>query len=287
MKKFNLSCLTVLSAFLLIFSCSEKEEPILYPVDEDVILKDVRYGNHERNVMDVFLPSGRNPSVTKVLVLIHGGGWIGGDKSDFDEIINPENSSELKEQFPNVAIFNLNYRLATTEENRYPAAEEDIESAMSYIFAQANSFQVNGMETYLLGGSAGGHLAALYTVKNNSSRIKGCISIAGPYELGSLYSDGDNESRQVLNAFLGGSPQEKPEAYHEVSPINFISTNSPKFLLLHGRDDTLVPFSQAEKFQSALEGSNVEVLTVYYSGGHGIPPEHIEQAFDAIKVFLE
>ncbi|MFD2034826.1 alpha/beta hydrolase family protein [Belliella marina] len=102
-----------------------------------------------------------------------------------------------------------------------------------------------------------------------------------------LYPVGDDESRQVLNAFLGGSPQEKPDAYHDASPINFISTNSPKFLLLHGREDMLVPISQAEKFQLALLGKNVEVETVYYSGGHGIPPERIDQAFEAIKAFIE
>lgn len=45
------------------------------------------------------LPSGRNTTKTKILALIHGGGWIGGDKSDFDVILNRDNLENLKKNF--------------------------------------------------------------------------------------------------------------------------------------------------------------------------------------------
>lgn len=114
-------------------NCKE-DNPIVHPTDQDVILENVSYGTHERNKMDILLPSGRNPSKTKILVLIHGGGWIGGDKSDFDVLLNTENLENLKKEFPDIAVFTLNYRLATSNANQYPAAEQDIKKL--WIFFQ-------------------------------------------------------------------------------------------------------------------------------------------------------
>jgi len=286
MKKLKLLLLYPIFTLLLI-SCSKDENEIVHPTDEDVILENVSYGPHDRNKMDVMLPSGRSTSKTKILVLIHGGGWIGGDKSDFDVILNRDNIENLKKEFPDIAVFSFNYRLATSEANQYPAAEQDVKAAMDFIFKNASSYQVNSNATYILGGSAGAHLAALYTVKNPSTRIKGTIGISGPYELKSLYTDGNNEARQVLEAFLGGTPQNMEQNYFNASPFNFINNTPTKYLLLHGRGDQLVPISQAEKFETALKNKNIDVQNFYYSGGHGIPPEHVVQGLETIRDFLK
>lgn len=288
MKKIHLILLcSILSIFL--FSCnnSDDDNVVIYPVNEDVILENVNYGSHERHKMDVFLPADRNTSKTKILVMIHGGGWIGGDKSDFNEIINKNNIEELKKQFPDIAVFTLNYRLATATTNQYPAAEQDIKSAMDFIFNNAKSYQVNANATYILGGSAGAHLAALYTVKNPSSRLIGTIGISGAYELKSLYTDGNDEARAVLETFLGGTPDTKAENYFNASPFNFVKPATTKYLLLHGTGDELVPISQANKFETELKNKNNNVQTFYYSGGHGIPPEHLGQGIEIIKDFLK
>ncbi|MCA5004844.1 prolyl oligopeptidase family serine peptidase [Sphingobacterium bovistauri] len=286
MKKLKLILLYPIFA-LLFTNCSKEDKDTILPVTEDVIMKDVTYGPHERNKMDVLLPSGRNTTQTKILVLIHGGGWIGGDKSDFDILLNTDNLENLKKEFPNIAIFTLNYRLTTSNANQFPAAEQDIKEAMDFIFRNSNSYQVNSNTTYILGASAGAHLAALYTVKNPSSRIKGTIGISGAYELKSLYTDGNKEAKDVLEAFLGGTPQSKEKNYFDASPINFIQPGQTKYLLLHGKEDQLTPISQAEKFETALKVKNVNVQKFYYSGGHGIPPEHITQGLQTIGDFLK
>lgn len=85
---------------MFIISCSKYDSEIIHPTDEDAILEDVSYGTHQRNKMDVLLPAGRNTSKSKVLVLIHGGGWIAGDKSDFDILLNSDNLESLKKEFP-------------------------------------------------------------------------------------------------------------------------------------------------------------------------------------------
>lgn len=287
MKKIQLILVCSILSILL-FSCNgDDENVVIYPVNEDVILENVSYGSHERYKMDVFLPADRNTSKTKILVMIHGGGWIGGDKSDFDAILDRNNIEELKKQFPDIAVFTLNYRLATATTNQYPAAEQDIKSAMDFIFRSANSYQVNANATYILGGSAGAHLAALYAVKNPSSRLIGIIGISGAYELKSLYTDGNDEARTVLETFLGGTPETKAENYFNASPYNFVKPATTKYLLLHGTGDDLVPISQANKFETELKNKNINVQTFYYSGGHGIPPQHLEQGLEIIKNFLK
>jgi len=286
MKKLKLLLLCPIFTLLQI-SCSKDKNEITYPTNEDIILENISYGPHDRNKMDIMLPSGRNTTKTKILVLIHGGGWIGGDKSDFDVILNRDNLENLKKEFPEIAVFSFNYRLATSEANQYPSAEQDVKAAMDFIFKNANTYQVNSNATYILGGSAGAHLAALYTVKNPSPRIKGTIGISGAYELKSLYTDGNAEAKQVLVAFLGGTPQNKEQNYFQASPLNFINNTTTKYLLLHGQDDRLVPISQAQKFETALKSKNIDVQKFYYSGGHGIPPEHVVQGLQTIRDFLK
>lgn len=286
MKKLKLFLFLPMCIGFLI-SCSKDDNEIIHPTNEDIILENVSYGSHERNKMDILLPSGRSSSKTKILVLIHGGGWIGGDKSDFDVLLNRDNLENLKKEFPDIAVVSFNYRLATTDQNQYPAAEQDVKAAMDYIFKNSNSYQVNSNATYILGGSAGAHLAALYTVKNPSPRIRGTIGISGAYELKSLYTDGNSEAKEVLEAFLGGTPQNKEQNYFNASPFNFINTTSTKYLLLHGQDDRLVPISQAQKFEAALKSKNIDVQKFYYSGGHGIPPEHVLLGLERIRDFLK
>jgi acetyl esterase/lipase len=285
MKKLKIIIIPIL--MILFIGCADKDNETIHPTNEDIILENVSYGPHDRNKMDIMLPAGRNTSKTKILVLIHGGGWIGGDKSDFSSILNRDNLENLKKEFPDIAVFSFNYRLATNESNQYPAAEQDVKAAMDFVFKNANAYQVNSNSTYILGGSAGAHLAALYTVKNPSPRIKGTIGISGAYELKSLYADGNTEAKQVLEAFLGGTPQNKEQNYFQASPLNFIINTTTKYLLLHGQDDRLVPISQAQKFEVALKDKNIEVQKFYYSGGHGIPPEHVIEGLERIRDFLK
>lgn len=283
MKKFAiLLCLLPCTLFL---SCSKDDPVEVFPADEDVILKDVSYGNDERQKMDVYLPAGRNMDDTKIVVFIHGGGWIAGSKDDFP--IDDGNLQALKEHFPNFALINLNYRLATAEGNQYPAAEEDVKRAMDHIYSQLESYQLSG-DTYMSGGSAGAHLAALYTLKhNNGNRVKGCIVVSGAYNLVSLFQTGNNEVKEILEAFLGGTPQQQPLVYEQASPVNFASGDAPGFLILHGKEDRLTPIGQANELMKALDTNGVVHTSFTYSGGHGIPSEHLEEAVEYIKDFLQ
>lgn len=280
----------VLILFLtLLYSCHKEEEhipPTVYATDENIILNDVPYGSDPKQRMNVYLPQGRSTSSTKFIVLIHGGAWSLGDKDEFG-LLDENAFAILRSQFPDFAFFNLNYRLVEGAKNQYPAAENDIKSAMDHIYDNLNSYQISS-HTYLLGASAGAHLAALYVLKNNHTRLKGCIALAGPYNLVSLYKASDALAKTHIADFLGGTPNQVPDQYEKASPVNFITPNSPKFLIVHGTQDELVPISQAIEFKNALESKNVPTTYLTYPGGHEeVPPESLLVAFLYFKAFLK
>lgn len=281
--KSNTLLLTILVPVIWLFlGCNKSKWS--YPLHEQITLTNVAYGTDARQQMDVYLPAGRSPNETGIVVLIHGGGWTGGDKSDFQ--LNAENVKTLELEFPGYALVNLNYRLVSASGNTYPAAVLDIKAAMQHIWEHAEKYGVSSA-TYLVGASAGAHLAALQALKyNTNGYIRGCVAIAGPYNLTTAYMNSGNETRQILEMFMGGNPSDKRDEYLAASPIHFITVNSPKFLLLHGKSDHLVPASQASEFKAALEAKNVPVRYFTYSGGHGIPPEHLTEALQRIKDFL-
>src|SRR5687767_5970900 len=101
MRHFLLS-LAILGTFLS--SCKKGDETA---EDMSVTMLNVSYGVNAQQKMDVYLPGNRNTTATKVIIMIHGGGWNTGDKSDFNAYVD-----SLKKREPSYAIFNINYRLA-------------------------------------------------------------------------------------------------------------------------------------------------------------------------------
>ncbi|RYF80431.1 MAG: alpha/beta hydrolase, partial [Chitinophagaceae bacterium] len=125
----------------------------------------VAYGSDSLQRMDIYLPANRTSESTKSLVLIHGGGWTSGNKTDFAGYID-----SLRTRLPHYALFNLNYRLVNGS-TLFPSQEEDIKTAIDAIVAKAALYAINTDRISLLGFSAGAHLALLQAYKNPSPRI--------------------------------------------------------------------------------------------------------------------
>lgn len=284
MRHTNLTFALSAALLFLASACSKDRTDTTHPLEQEVVLKNVRYGDHPQQQMDVYLPANRDGNKTRIAVLIHGGAWAEGDKGDLG--LTGDLVSSLMASFPGYAFFNLNYRLVKGTENQYPAAENDVKQAMDFIYSQSGSYGIS-TETYLIGGSAGAHLAALQTLEhNNKGFIKGCIGISGAYDLKKLYEEGNAEAKLYIGSFMGGSPADRPDAYAEANPLNFVDERSPKFLLLHGSDDSLTPVSQAQAFKEALDAAEVENDLYTYPGGHSIPPQYLPQVFEQIRDFL-
>ena len=96
----------------------------------------VSYGSDPLQKMDIYLPAGRTTSSTKVLVMVHGGGWTGGDKNDFNSYI-----PSFQARLTDYAIININYRLFTGSQNHFPTQENDVRHAVEFIISKAERVQ--------------------------------------------------------------------------------------------------------------------------------------------------
>ena len=116
----------------LYLGCS-KDNPEEPEVVEAYEALNVSYGSDPKQVFDIYLPENRTNS-TKILILVHGGTWISGDKMDMDIIKN-----SISALHPNVGIINMNYTLAGFGNPPIPLQTEDISSVVDYISMNKSS----------------------------------------------------------------------------------------------------------------------------------------------------
>lgn len=242
-------------------SCSKSSTDEEMPLRSSQTL-DLSYGTHNANKLDLYLPENRNEE-TKVVILLHGGFWFQGDKQEVT------NYAQLF-QSQGIAVVNMNYRLTGTPENSlHPSQVTDIQSVVDFISSKASEWKVSSDKIGIIGASSGGHLALLYTYAyNNSNKVKTAVSIAGPTNLTDPRNIG-LEQQQAVALLLGGSIQQIPAAYAQASPITHIKASTRPTLLIHGKQDKLVPFHQSEDCKARLDEFKVEnKLLAYENLGH-------------------
>ena len=247
------------------------------------------YGNDPAQRMDVYLPANRSASSTPVLILIHGGAWISGDKSEFLPFSNISLVDSLRRRFAGYAIFNINYRLAGSGgANLYPSQESDVQTAVAFIYNKQNEYLVSD-RFILLGASAGSNLAMLQGYKHTSPvKIKAVIDFFGPSDMPSFYQTTTAPIRTALQAYMGGTPETSPDNYNNASPLAFVTSQAPPTLILYGGNDIIVPPAQSQMLQSKLSQAGVAARVVYYpSEAHGWYGSSLSDSFDRIAEFLD
>jgi acetyl esterase/lipase len=207
------------------------------------------------------------------IVVIHGGGWIEGDKSSFASRKHgvPGNIEEFAE-LGFVAV-TINYRLSG--EAPFPAALEDCKCAVRWLRAHAKDYNIDPSQIGACGNSAGGHLALLLGMvgkdaklegdgpyQDESSQVQAVVSDSGPIDL--LFQHQHKHLPEVISKFLGGPPAgERAALYKRASPINHISATTPPLLLLYGAADTQVPVETADEFVVALARAGLKDVSYY------------------------
>jgi acetyl esterase/lipase len=267
-----------------IFIACQKESSEGTQANKEQTILNVSYGTDTAQRMDVYLPANRTTTETGVLVLIHGGAWSTGDKTEFNEYI-----PVLKERLPGYAFFNINYRLAQLPSTHlFPTQENDVKTAFSAIVAKADEYRFNKEKLAVLGASAGAHLALLQSYKNSTPRVKAVVDMFGPTDLAALYNSLSTPiERFAFQSLLSGTPSTNPAMYQAASGINFVSAQSPPTLILHGGADPLVPVSQSTTLKAKLETFNVPVqLVVYPTEGHGWFGTNLTDSYGKIAAFL-
>ena len=222
-----------------------------------------------RLALDLYRPRGETKfhvRGTGVILVIHGGSWNSGDKSQLSGT-----SRYLAARGHTVAA--INYRLAPRF--RYPAPLEDICRAIDFIRVAAPRHGFNADHIAMLGRSSGGHLAlsAAYDRKWPSAAIvRGVIALYAPTDFVWSWARPSprrlSDSNGVIRQFLGGTPDQIPDVFDRASPIRHVSSESPPTLLIHGAIDELVSPLQSTRLATALEGVGTPHLHVELPWGH-------------------
>lgn len=264
----------------LFFSSCKKDDDT--EQDMPVTMLNVSYGTNAQQKMDVYLPANRSATTTKVIIMIHGGGWNTGDKADFNEYVD-----SLKKREPSYAIFNINYRLANSPD-LFPAQEQDVKAAVEFIYNKRQEYKISD-KFVLVGASAGAHLALLQGYKYSTPvKPKAIIDFFGPTDLVALYNNPPNPLVQpILLSVTGGTPATNNTLYTQSSPINFVSSQSPPTMILHGGIDIVVSPSQSVSLDTKLSISGVTHQYAFYpTEGHGWVGANLTDSFNKIQAFL-
>lgn len=227
------------------------------------ILRDLRYreGASKQWRLDLAMPKDAGARLRPAIVVIHGGGWIEGDKSSFTtrEHGVPGNIEDFA-ALGFVAV-TINYRLSG--EAPYPAALEDCQCAVRWLRAHAEEYHIDPRRIGAYGNSAGGHLALLLGMSGDKAeRVQAVVSDSGPIDL--LYQHEHDRLRQVVSKFLGGPPEGKRiETYKQASPSHLIDKDTPPLLLLYGVADGQVSVETADQFVLALGRAGLSDVSYY------------------------
>ncbi len=235
-------------------SCNSKFR--VWVGNNDQKIYNLKYGEHKRQKMDIFLPAGYSQDSPVVLIL-HGGAWKYGRKEHMIKI-----QRMLFEN--NIPSINMNYRLVS-KHFTYRDQLEDIHSVIEKFNSLADKAELLPNNYILLGESAGGHLALLYGYRN-SDKIKKIISLSGPTDfysqeyLNSFYSKYTSGTVQKMVG-IRFDRKNLSEEFRLASPIANI-THVPT-LLFQGNQDFLVNQKQGLSLDSALTAMNIPHKLVF------------------------
>ena len=243
--------------------------------------RDLAYADGVRTI-DLYLPSRGAPA--PVVVWLHGGSWVAGDKVPVPPVV-----LDLRDR--GFAIASVNYRL--TGLSTYPAQLHDVKGSIRWLRAHANEYGFDPARVYLVGFSAGGHLASLAALtsgdatlegdvggnREQSSAVAGVVAYAGPSDIGRLV--GECTGCEVSEQFqaLGCSFLLCGDRARGASPLTYAKAGAPPFLLLHGSADRVVPPEQSRLLDGALRGVGVSSRLIVVAGGeHGLLDDNANEA---------
>jgi acetyl esterase/lipase len=256
---------------------SAAQRPKDVPADAKVLL-DLPYVENGSNAqrLDLYVPAeAKGP----LLVWIHGGGWVGGTKS------NAPGLAMLKE---GAAVASIEYRFSN--EAIFPAQIEDCKAAIRWLRAHAQEYGYRGDQLAVWGASAGGHLVALLAVTgqvkdfdvganlDQSSAIQCGIDLFGPADFPAYDPDLPTAMVQrenpdsVIAKLFGGPVSQKLELAKRASPVTWVTKDAAPLLILQGTKDPLVPADQSQRLYDKLKAAGADTkIKIYEGAGHGGP----------------
>lgn len=257
----------------------------------------------EGHKMDIHVPDDGKES-HKVIVLIYGSAWFSNNAKA--SAFQSYGKQLLDGGF---AVVSINHRAST--EAKYPAQINDVKAAVRYVRGNAAKYGFDTSFVGITGFSSGGHLSSLAGTTNGvktkkfgkvkidiegslgaytkeSSRVDAVVDFFGPIDMSRMercetYKD-DKSPEAVL---LGCSPSKNPDLSKSLSPMSYIDKNDPKFLVIHGDADPVVPYCQSEFFAKALRDKGVLEDFITVPGGNHGPVTFNDYTFQRMVNFFQ
>ncbi len=239
--------------------------------------------------LDFFEPKTRSTNQLPGIILIHGGGWRSGDRSQHHQM-----AIELAAQ--GFVVFTPQYRLSTHA--LFPAAILDVKYFIQWVKENASSFGLNPNKVALIGYSAGGQMAAFIgatidhpsyqNIEQKSSEntsVQAVVDIDGI--LAFLHPDsgeGDDSKRtSAATYYFGYSKEENPELWQEAGALNHVSADAPPFLFINSSVERM--HAGRKDFRKILNDHNIhsEVYT-FPEAPHVFPL--IDKWFEATCILI-
>jgi acetyl esterase/lipase len=247
-----------------------QQKTVAAPVPADVkVLKDIEYAKvgDRKLPLDLYLPE-KAEGKLPVIVWIHGGGWRSGSKEE--DCLAVQTGFVQK----GYAVASVEYRLS--DEAIFPAQIEDCKSAIRWLRANADKYNLDPSHIGAWGFSAGGHLVALLGTTgdikdfdkgenlNYSSAVQAVCIYSGPIDFPTFVTTPGYEKHagpeSAETKLIGGRVLDNPEKAKEVSATSYVSKGDAPTLIIHGDKDPTVPIGQGKLFYDALKKAEVNVI---------------------------
>lgn len=265
MKKQILFYFLTFSFCGIVTSCKSDDDFTPDEVLEAKTELNVSYGNNSQRVYDIYLPEDRSIATTKTIILIHGGGWTGGDKQDMSHFI-----SLLQETNPDHAIVNMNYVLSNSTTPAFPNQFFDVGRVILKLTEEQEDLQIKP-EFGLVGASAGAHIAMMYDYEYDATdQVKFVANIVGPSDFTDPFYANNPNFEVLLNSFINEDAYPPGTDLAEaVSPALQVTADSSPTILFYGNQDPLVPLSNGQTLNDKLQENSIPHSFTIYNGGHG------------------
>lgn len=270
-----------LAGVSLILSAPTAPARIVISTPPVLMIPDRQYRGGDSTLLnyDVYAPADYRLVQHPLLIWIHGGGWVIGDKHDWLSVNLAKKAASL-----GFVVFDINYRLGTPAKPApFPAATSDVAAFAAHLKAKLADFNAGENPGVSIGGASAGGQLAMYQASDPSAPFQySCVvDMAGLSDLSA--SDLSKTVQPLVDGFAPTAALKRA-----ASPLLRLGGIKAKhFLFIHAQDDPIVPLSQSTTMMQALMRQNVgtSVYGVFpVHGGHDIPSAISN---DAIEGFLQ